>query len=242
MAELIGIALATYNGSQYITEMLDSIELQTFSYYHIHVTDDGSTDNTIATIKSHQLFIDGRISIHEQQGGFGALRNFSRAIAYCNEEYILLCDQDDYWVNNKLELVFNKFKEAELSGGNVPLLVFSDLQIVDSNLSCIYESFFKSSIKDSRCSNPQDFIVSNHIPGCCMAINASAKKVVMPIPEGIRMHDWWIALIVSTYGKIKYIDESLVKYRQHENNTIGVPGVGNKKFLQELMALKGLIK
>lgn len=239
MEALIGIALATYNGSQYVIEMLDSIEKQTFKSFHIHVTDDGSTDNTIAVIKDHKLFSEGKISIHNQQGGQGALRNFSRAISYCNEQYILLCDQDDYWLENKLEIIFDCFRENELNKGNIPLLVFSDLQIVDFNLDCIYDSFFKSSIKDSRCNKPQDFIISNHIPGCCMAINSMAKKIIEPIPDNVRMHDWWIALVISTYGELKYIDKPLVKYRQHSNNTIGVPGVGNKVFLQELMALRG---
>ncbi|WP_034458435.1 glycosyltransferase family 2 protein [Buttiauxella noackiae] len=220
MNDTVSIALATYNGSKFLPEMLDSINKQTYPYFMIHICDDGSTDNTIATIKGHKLFVDGKIIIHDVNGGCGALKNFKRTIEYCTDNYIALCDQDDYWVPEKLSVLMNSLKEYE-NRCHGPKLIFSDLQIVDSTLSCLYPSFYSASGKSSKCKKPLDFLLSNHIPGCAMMFNKELKTLLEPIPDDIRMHDWWIALLASYYGEIIYEPSSLIKYRQHDTNTIG---------------------
>lgn len=217
----VGIALATYNGESFLNEMLNSIEKQTYSNFMIHICDDGSSDKTLEIIRRHNLFLKNKIQIHLTSGGNGAMRNFRRTLSYCTEEFIALCDQDDYWVSDKLEKML---KKVEGKDSNIPILVFSDLQIVDGSLNQIHASFFRSSSKSSLSKKPQDFFVNNHIPGCAMLFNSSAKKCFEPIPDNVKMHDWWIAYMVSFFGEIVYLDESLIKYRQHSNNTIGAPG------------------
>jgi glycosyltransferase involved in cell wall biosynthesis len=228
MSDLISIALATYNGSKYITEMLDSIAQQTHSHFMVNICDDGSVDNTIDIIKEHKLFDAGKIIIHDTEGGNGALKNFKRTIDYCSNGYIALCDQDDYWVPQKLEILLKKIKETELVNSG-PVLVFSDLEIVDSNLNCQYPSFYSVSGKSSECRNPKDFLISNHIPGCAMLFNNELKTMIEPIPDDVRMHDWWIAIIAACFGKIVFEPESLIKYRQHGGNTIGAADMIEQK-------------
>jgi glycosyltransferase involved in cell wall biosynthesis len=222
----ISIALATYNGEKYINELLDSINQQTYKNFILHICDDGSTDNTVNAIQSHPLFLNGKAIIHSCDGGLGALRNFKRTITYCNTKYICPCDQDDYWESSKLETLYRFIKEKEAEQ-NKPILIFSDLEIVDSELNCIHESFYSVSNKSRECHNPEDFLISNHIPGCVMMFNHELKVIFEPIPDDVRMHDWWIALIAAYYGEIFYCNATLIKYRQHGGNVVGASGMLN---------------
>lgn len=230
---IIDIALATYNGAKYIQELLDSLEEQTYQNFIVHVCDDGSTDETITICESHVLFLKNKLIIHEREGGNGASKNFIRAISYCHNSYIALCDQDDFWKPNKLERMLTTLQSEECDKKS-PTLIFSDLEIVDANLNVINSSFFKVSIKSSNCTTPFDFLFSNHVPGCAMMFNQSLKQLFEPIPDNFRMHDWWIILIASFFGKIIFINESLIQYRQHGNNTVGVVGINQKHFLKNI--------
>jgi glycosyltransferase involved in cell wall biosynthesis len=140
MAIDVSIALATYNGSRYITELLDSIKSQTYNNFIIHVCDDGSSDNTLELLHQHPLYTEGKLIVHDVTGGQGALKNFKRSLSYCNTDYICLCDQDDYWMPDKLETLLSSMKDKENEFGE-PVLVFSDLEVVDSTLNCIHSSF-----------------------------------------------------------------------------------------------------
>lgn len=235
----ISIALATYNGGRYVRQQLDSIQHQTHQDFIIHVCDDGSRDNTLEIIRSHELYQQGKIRLYPGKGGLGAMKNFRRAIACCEDRYIALCDQDDYWVPEKLERLLNEAKMHEQEGAT-PVLAFSDLEIVDAVLGPLHPSFYRASIKSSAASQPEDFVVSNHIPGCAMLFNRALKQLIEPMPDDIRMHDWWIAMIAAHSGKIAYVDTPLIKYRQHGNNTVGVPGILRKRLLPDsLLCLRG---
>ncbi|EIV5267514.1 glycosyltransferase family 2 protein [Klebsiella pneumoniae] len=224
MAIDVSIALATYNGSRYINELLNSIKLQTYNNFIIHVCDDGSSDNTLELLHQHPLYNEGRLIVHDVTGGQGALKNFKRSLSYCDTDYICLCDQDDYWMPDKLETLLSIMKDKENEIGE-PVLVFSDLEVVDSTLNCIHKSFFRISNKSNQCRNPEDFLISNHIPGCVMMFNRSLKNLFDPIPDDVRMHDWWIALIAAYYGNIFYANKPLIKYRQHGGNVVGASGM-----------------
>jgi len=241
MKDIIGIALATYNGSKHVEVMLDSIHAQTFKLFHVHLCDDGSKDNTLDIIKSTKLYKEGRVTLHEVSGGFGAMANFRRAISYCDENYIVLCDQDDYWDPYKLEIMVERMQSLE-KNHDTPILVFSDLEIVNKGLETMFKSFFRASSKNSSCSNPEDFVINNHVPGCAMMFNNISRQYFEKIPDNVRMHDWWIIFIVSLYGVIDYIDVPLIKYRQHDNNTVGVPGIYSKNSsITKLKELKGFL-
>lgn len=241
MNNIVSIAMATYNGSNYIKEMLDSIKLQTYPFFRIHICDDGSTDNTLEVIKMHSLYHENKICIHDTDGGNGALKNFTRTIQSCPKGYIALCDQDDYWLPEKLEILLARIQEAELMCKG-PKLIFSDLEIVDSNLVCLYSSFFSVSGKDSNCKDPRDFLLSNHIPGCATLFNAELKELIEPIPDNVRMHDWWINAIAACYGEIIFEPKCLIKYRQHGGNAIGAENMIRKqtkpiRFLKNILTV-----
>ncbi|MGK2960219.1 MAG: glycosyltransferase family 2 protein [Candidatus Malihini olakiniferum] len=235
MNNLIDIGLATFNGEKYITTMLDSIKGQLFQDFIIHICDDSSIDSTLSMIKNHPLYFQQKICIHETTGGNGSLKNFRRVLKYCNASYVALCDQDDYWYPSKLSTMFDCCINSNHEKSH-PLLVFSDLEVVDKNLNLIKKSFFNSTQKSNKCSKPEDFIVSNQIPGCSMMFNQELKKIFEPMPLDIRMHDWWIALVASLYGDIVYLDEPLIKYRQHAGNAVGALTCEGKNILLECIA------
>lgn len=235
---LIDIALATYNGEKYIQEMLNSISNQTYQDFMIHLRDDGSTDNTLTLCENHKLYEQGKLKIYKDNiKGLGASKNFLKILGHCNSEYIFLCDQDDFWMKDKIQKMLDHIQKHEYKNNiKVPTLVFSDLQIVDRSLNIIADSFYRNSIKSSMCSSPFDFLLSNHIPGCAMVVNKSLLESIQPLPENFRMHDWWLAFVASFYGKIAYLDEPLIKYRQHGGNTVGVPGM-NINILRQIKSV-----
>lgn len=227
----IDIVLASYNGDKFITEQIESI--QACSGYQalvrkIIVVDDGSTDNTIATLK-HLAAQDSKIELHAPSldpsviANKGASQNFQFGLTLTSAPYIMLCDQDDVWLPEKLESSLHKVKQAEkYSNTTTPVLVFSDKQIVDEQLNLICDSYFVlKQISKQWHKRFEQLSQQNVASGCTMLFNRALLKRAIPIPNTAYMHDWWLALIASRCGVISLIDKPLIQYRQHQNNTIG---------------------
>ena len=64
------------------------------------------------------------------------------------------------------------------------------------------------------------YLVENNITGNTVIINKALLDIYKR-PEVSFMHDWWLGLIAFTFGKVGYLNECLVKYRQHESNELG---------------------
>ncbi len=201
----ISVAMATYNGEKYIKEQLDSILCQLKESDEIIISDDGSSDNTIKIIESYK---DKRIKLIEGPKK-GIKKNFENAIKECQNEYIFLADQDDIWVNNKVEIVLSYFENKNID------LVIHDCDVVNNNLEVINESFYK--LRNSKKGKIKNIIKNSYI-GCCMAFKSSLKYKVIPIPNNIEMHDQWIGLRIEKYGHVLFIKEKLIHYRRHDNN------------------------
>lgn len=200
----ISVAMATYNGEKYIKEQLESILKQLSDSDEVIISDDGSIDNTRKIIEE---FNDKRIKIIDGPKK-GIKQNFANAIKNCNGKYIFLADQDDIWLDNKVDKVLSFFK-------NNITCVLHDAKIVDSNLNIIDTSFFKyRKTKLGKINN----IIKNSYIGCCMAFDSKLKDKILPIPNNIEMHDQWIGLISEKYGKSVLLNEQLILYRRHNNN------------------------
>jgi glycosyltransferase involved in cell wall biosynthesis len=239
MRNIIGnvdIALATYNGEKYLNILLDSLKNQVYQDFIVHICDDGSTDSTIQICEKHSLYHENKLIIHEKNGKNGAYHNFRRTLNYCNSDYIALCDQDDYWHPNKIERMLSEFKK--IKNQQKPILIFSDLLLVDQNMKSLGKTFYNSTIKSLDCTSPIDFIFSNHIPGCSMFFNRELKEMFTPMPKNFPFHDWWIALCASFYGEIISIEECLISYRQHDNNTVGIKPFEEQSIIRQIISLK----
>lgn len=217
----IHIVLATYNGEKYIREQIDSVLANSFSDFTIEVCDDGSTDKTKEIVneyvKSHS-----NISLHENERNLGYVMNFLEGVKRSASPYIMLCDQDDIWHADKIEKTYNKMKELEAKHEKgEPLLVFSDAMNFDSENGQDIGSFHKSSHLNTKKVDMGHLFMENKCIGCTVMVNRAVLKYLTVLPEQIRVHDWWLAMICSAFGGISYLDETTLQYRQHSGNMIG---------------------
>lgn len=225
---MVQIVLSTYNGGKYLQEFLDSLLNQTCKDFKLIVRDDASTDNTVNILKQYSL-VDKLFISQDNIGVVGSFNCLLKEFIYnSKDEYLLFADQDDVWSKNKIELLLN------YANNKKPLLIHSDLSIVDQELNLINSSFFKYKNLNPYCDDLSNILFQNIATGCTMLINRKLASLIYPIPKEAIMHDWWILLVAKVFGEIKFIDEALLLYRQHDNNTIGVY---NKNLFRKYISL-----
>lgn len=235
----ISILLSTYNGEKYIKEQLDSLFSQTYKDFEIIVRDDISSDKTLEILKSYD------VKIIESIENLGAKKSFSTLLEYAlhngDSDYFMFCDQDDIWNDDKIEKTLIKMQNLEKKYGNIPLLVHTDLEVVDEKLKTIHNSMWEYEYILPKCNRLNRLLIQNTITGCTMMINRKLAKKSFDIPKEAIMHDWWIGLVTGYFGRIGYINESTIKYRQHGNNTIGAKGFQINILRHTLSLMKSLI-
>ncbi|QTC91477.1 glycosyltransferase family 2 protein [Brevundimonas goettingensis] len=215
----VDIALATYNGERFLAPFLDSLVAQTHEKIVLVVSDDGSTDRTAEILESYRDRLEIRFLGSARRGVVG---NFERALAGCDADYVVLADQDDIWRADKIErLVATAMEVERVTGRDQPVLVFSDLGLVTETLEVIAPSFFDATLKSIEARTLTDFALDNHAPGCCTLANRTLLDLALPFPE-VTIHDWWINLLAAAAGTVAACPESLVDYRQHGGNAIGI--------------------
>lgn len=206
----ISVAMATFNGEKYLKEQIDSILTNLQEQDELIISDDGSTDKTIEIIKSYH---DTRIQLFEgPKKGFK--KNFEFCFSKCNGKYIFIADQDDIWEQDKVEIILKTFGKEKCD------CVTHDCVIVASDgVTVLEKSFFKSRwiAKPGILSN----IIQSKYYGCCMAFDRKLLEYVLPIPESIVSHDYWIGMLADKYGKSVFIKDKLIRYRRHNSNTSG---------------------
>lgn len=241
------ILLSTYNGEKYLKEQINSIIAQDYTNWRLLIRDDGSKDNTLDIIKDYCNQYPNKIKlIQDNKGNIGCLKSFEVLMYASDAKYLLFCDQDDIWLPNKVGETVSAIKQAEMDG-SMPIVTHCDLKVVDSNLKVIDNSFLhyiktNVSFYDKE---PRFFSVGNYIPGCTMGLNYSAKLISLPFGKFAQVHDWWILLRVSCNGgKIIHINESLILYRQHQNNVRGVKKttLNLSYYIQKLAEISNTIK
>ncbi len=217
---MVTVLLAVYNGERYLKEQLDSLLNQTFKNIKIIIRDDGSSDNSIDIINDYCSKYPDKVSCISGKPTGSAAQNFSKLLELCDDDYIMLCDQDDIWLPTKIEKTLAAMIKAE-SGGTTPVLVHSDLTVVDHKLEVISPSFFDFyKLKQNNITLPR-LLVQNYVTGCTVMINRALKQKCGKIPNEAIMHDWWLALVAQIFGKLICINEPTILYRQHERNQVG---------------------
>ena len=218
--EKINILMATYNGRRYLRDQLDSILNQTYSNFRLLISDDASTDSTLKILEEYEAK-DRRIEIYRQEKNIGLVANFEFLINKVRSEYFMFSDQDDIWEEDKIEKTFKVMEETNSD------LVYSDLEVVSSRLKQIAPSYwtlkgFENKIKKYN-NSFNSLYLNNFITGCTMMVKSKWINEFLPLPKDSKyvLHDYWVSLVISQSGKISYIDEKLVKYRQHNNNKVG---------------------
>ncbi len=222
----VAVLLATYNGERYLEVQLDSLVNQTFRDFVCYIHDDGSRDRTVEIIKKYQERYPQSFKLLEYEMGHGAVGNFMSLAEYVRnnteEPYIMFTDQDDYWYPAKIEKELDALKKGK--DPSKPYLVYCDQEIVDGELNIISGSAMAYSKRIAGVDDSfRELVFENCAAGCTIAINRACLNLAMDHvnEEHVVMHDWWFMLIARCLGEIGYIDEPLMKYRQHGSNTLG---------------------
>lgn len=222
----ISIAMASYNGALYLPEQLDSIAAQTRLPDELIVCDDCSTDSTASIVEDFARKAPMPVKFQVNDRNLGSTRNFERAIASCTGDVIAVCDQDDVWRNDKLQLIEDAFARAPVAG-----LVFSDAEIVDENLNCLGRRMWaergltRGKRRLFEIGRSLDVLVAGWtVTGATIAFRSRYKDLILPVPDEIHMiHDGWIALAIAAVADTTLIAEPLIKYRQHRGQQVGAP-------------------
>lgn len=219
---MIDILLATYNGEKYLKQQLDSILAQNVDCWHLYIKDDCSVDSTLSIAKAYEARYPDKITVIDSACATGSAKaNFLSLLKYSKSQYIMFCDQDDVWLPDKIKLALETMRQNE-SDTSLPVLVHSDLTIVDERLSQIHASFFKFQGLNSKAIALNRLLVQNNITGCTVMINRSLLDLAADADtDKILMHDWWFGLVASAFGKIAFVDKPTILYRQHASNQLG---------------------
>lgn len=237
---MITIIMAVYNGQEYIREQLESLKDQTYTEWRLVIRDDRSSDKTAEIVKKFSDEVEQEVifKVNEKPSG-SAKNNFALLINDAKEsDYVMFCDQDDIWKKDKIEITFNKMKQAEERyGRDFPLLVHGDVEVIDENGNINADSMFEMSHINADSKLPQ-ILIQNHVTGCTMMCN---KKLIAGISEYasseyIIMHDYLASLYASVFGKIEVIKKPLLSYRQHSGNSVGAKNNNNPVYLLKRLA------
>ncbi len=229
MSPQVLILLPVYNGETFLAEQLDSILVQDCQLT-ILARDDGSRDGSLALLQAYCATHPDRVFLLEGDsenlgaaGSFGLL--MERALEKLQERpgttYVALSDQDDTWHPQRLSRCLEAMQEAEAIAASRPILVHSDLSLVDSRGDQIAPSFMQYQGLDATRRSFTGQLLINTVTGCTVLMNRALLQRALPVPREAMMHDWWLSLVASCFGELIYVDASLVNYRQHQSNTLG---------------------
>lgn len=220
----ISIIMATYSGGQYLSDQIKSILGQSYKEWQLTIRDDNSRDNTQDVIKEYTQRYPEKIKlVSDRDSNIGTSQNFLRLLNHADTDYVMFCDQDDIWLPDKIEITFNKMREIEEEFGvDIPVLIHTDLKVVDKNLDIVSNSFWKyQHLAPQKGKTLNRLLVQNAITGCTVMINKTLKGKIKLLPEQTIMYDWWISLAAAAFGKIDYVPRATILYRQHDSNNIG---------------------
>ena len=226
---MVSVVIAVYRGEKYLRQQLESVLSQLKSDDEVIISDDdinGETYNSVKDIVEN----DKRIRYVEGPSK-GVIKNFEYAIGLTKGNVIFLCDQDDVWLDGKVEICCRELSSCSD-------LVLHNAQIVDSDLKPEERTAF-----EANKSNTGIFrnIVKNSYQGSCMAFTSYLKKYILPFPENIPMHDQWIGLVGEKYGRVSLIDTPYILYRRHDATVTGKGSTFSQKLKWRFSILKCLL-
>ncbi|WP_428070482.1 glycosyltransferase family 2 protein [Chryseobacterium gambrini] len=217
------VAVCTYNGEKFLQQQIDSILNQTHPVDEIIVCDDGSTDATVEILNSYKEKYPELFQIHINEKNLRSVKNFEKAISLCTHEIIFLSDQDDIWVENKVEKYLDYFEnhpETEVIASN-GFGIDDDGKLLDVITIWDVIGFMKA--KNIKIDFFEIISFSGNIAtGATMAIKKDFVKKTIPFPLVPEFHhDEWIALIAASENRFDFIDDKMFYYRQHQSQQVG---------------------
>ena len=255
MSSAIDILLATYNGGEFIDKQIKSLVTQDRDDLDIDlrliIRDDGSTDNTLDIIKKRLEYYRAKrenpmeVRILDDSTPTGSPSgNFMKLLNVTNADYVMFSDQDDMWYRRKVKTTFECMKRLEAKyGETTPLMVHTDLSLMDESGKKIAQSFYEYQKlpiqKPSKSGSGSSFsldslnrlLIQNTVTGCTVMMNKAAADLLRkaPVSEMVLMFDHYAAILVAATGHIAFVDEPLIRYRQHGGNMVGAHAADSKE-------------
>lgn len=219
----IDILLAVYNGEKFLRPLLDSLVGQSFRDFRLVVSDNGSTDSSAAILEEYRARLMHPLVILPVPDVFlSAHANFARVTEAAESRYVMYADADDVWHPDKIDKTYAVMKLAERQFGSAtPILVHSDLAVVNEGLQRLHPSFWRYQFIDPRRTALHQLLLQNCVTGCTVMLNKPLLSVGKPVPSDACAHDHWFALVASAFGRIAVVPEPLIDYRQHGSNVTG---------------------
>lgn len=215
---LVSIALCTYNGAAYLAEQLDSLIAQSYKNIEIVAVDDCSADGTYDLLSKYAAQY-AFIKVSRNENNLGFIGNFERAVKLCTADFIALCDQDDIWHPDKIAL------QLEAMGDNV--LIYHDSEFIHADGTAMNKRM-SDVLNLYRGDRPETFLFFNCVSGHAVLMKKELLDFALPLKEGY-FHDWWLAYVATNIGRIDFLPQCLVKYRQHDKSDTNILGIARDK-------------
>lgn len=243
-APRVAILMATYNGGKYLDEQLRSLLRQSYTAWQLYAADDLSRDDTYAILQRYAA-ADSRLHVRQNARRAGACANFLTLLGEVDADYYFFCDQDDVWLPEKIEATLSALQAAEgVAGEEVPLIVHTDLRVVDAALQPLAASFWHYS-RIAPCLLRRFHHLAGHnlCTGCAMAFNRAARDAAQPFSPEALMHDAWVtARTLARGGRVVALAQPTVLYRQHAANVLGARDTSRHYVIQRLARLSAVVR
>ncbi|WP_157178414.1 glycosyltransferase family 2 protein [Terriglobus roseus] len=221
---MIEVLLATYNGARFLREQIESVLSQEKVSVRILARDDGSNDGTQKILADYATWYpDNFRVVHDALRTGTARGNFGLLLQTTDADYAAFCDQDDVWLPNKLHYSMAAMRMLESRhGAHTPLLVYTDLRVVNERLQTVSDSLWQSnSLANVQTPSFAELLTENVVTGCTALLNRALIDRMKTMPATAQMHDHWAALIASSLGAMAAVPQPTVLYRQHASNVVG---------------------
>ncbi|SEA99426.1 glycosyltransferase family 2 protein [Pedobacter hartonius] len=216
----VSVVMTTYNGEKYLKQQIDSILTQTFPAEELIVCDDCSSDGTVTILEQYRQKKLLTYVVNARR--LGLIGNFKKAVSMAAEKnFVALCDQDDIWLPDKLAVSLTPFERMDTK---LPCLVHTDLILTDERENVLNWSFKNERGQSGYKHNLQTLLFANFVTGCTVVMNPVLRHFFTDMPDDIRYHDAWIALVAYSFGIAVEIPTPTIRYRKHDNNLSIVAG------------------
>jgi len=244
MPPAVSVALCSRNGARYLPAQVRSICTQEPPPVQIVLSDDGSSDDSVAvvrrTLEECGAASTIELTVFENAKPLGVARNFEQAIRACRADLIALSDQDDVWHAGKLARMTTSFEANPKL-----LLLHTDARLVDARLEPLGLSLFQAlEVRESELAAIAAgrafdvYLRRNLVTGATTMFRRGLLDAALPFSQEW-IHDEWLGAIAAATGSVEVLPEPLIDYRQHGGNQIGAKRLRLADKLRKAMDRRG---
>jgi glycosyltransferase involved in cell wall biosynthesis len=229
----ISVAMATYNGARFLREQLESLARQSLTPAELVACDDGSTDDTMSILQEFGRQSSFPVRVHRNPERLHYGSNFLKAASLCTGDYVAFCDQDDIWLERKLEVsaaALRRHRAVLCSHPFIP--VDQHARPLSNRQSKRHELVLTGGEME-----PWDVFYGF----TCMVdrrvlelIPWQRRSIDLIDETKLSAHDRWIYFLAASTGLSVVLPDALALYRQHGNNTYGDRRIGWRHKLERV--------